>query len=81
LRLLPIRVKIGQVFESFHSVGIDRTAIFSDAPQQSLASAAKGPGAPTGVLIPGIALPPLEYPLMWIIDDPPSLIELHYERI
>ncbi|MGB6347515.1 MAG: hypothetical protein WBF40_09165, partial [Methyloceanibacter sp.] len=56
-------------------------AVLANAAQQSFPGPAEGSIFPTKVPFPGVALLPLQPPLLPIINDPPVRIELRYDGI
>jgi hypothetical protein len=79
--VVPVGVPVRERLKLGEGVGVDLAAIFADAPEQRLSRSAEGATPPAGVLLAGIALPPLQNPLQRIIHDPPVRIELGYKAI
>ena len=56
-------------------------AVFAHTAEQGFPRGAERLISPTRVLVPGVALLPLQSPFQRIIHDPPGRIELGYEVI
>jgi hypothetical protein len=67
-------MSVGQMPKRGERIGINLAAIFPNTADQHLSHRAKGSILPARVLFAGFALPPLQYPLQRIIDDPPAFI-------
>jgi len=74
-------VMFGKYGEHRERSGIYFTTVFTDAAQQCYARWAVGAVFPAGVLTARIALPALQVPLQWIVDDPLAPVELGYEAL
>jgi hypothetical protein len=75
LDCLPIRVPFRQSRERIDGTIIHFSAIFTHTAEKSIPSHTIRP------IVPLRAIPPLQYPLQRIIDNPPTIIELGYDAI